>query len=64
MKILKWTELNSGGVQLEIEMTTEEQRFFIEYAIIDILTKKMELDAKEGGGLKDEKGKEVVWPSV
>ena len=62
MEILKWTDLNSGGAELTIEMTTEEQRFFIEYAILDILTKH--LDSKEERILKDEKNEEVVWPSV
>ena len=62
MEVLKWTDLNSGGAQLEIEMTTEEQRFLIEYAIRDILTKH--LDSKEERILRDEKNEEVVWPSV
>ena len=42
MDVLNWNELNSGAAELTIKMTEEEQRFLIEYAINDILKKKIE----------------------
>jgi hypothetical protein len=42
MDILGWNELNSGGAELTLKMTEEEQKFLIEYAINDILKKKLE----------------------
>jgi len=42
MDVLNWNELNSGAAELTIKMTEEEQKFLIEYAINDILKKKLE----------------------
>ncbi len=41
MNVLKMTELPDGSVDMELEMTEEENNMFVEYAIVDILKKQI-----------------------
>ena len=47
MKILKIEDQEDGSAIVDIEITPEENNFFIEYAIVDILTKQMERNKDE-----------------
>ena len=47
MKILKIKDQEDGSAIVDIEITQEENNFFIEYAIVDILTKQMERNKDE-----------------
>jgi hypothetical protein len=42
MKVLKITDQPDGSAIIEIEMSDEENNFFVEYAVVDILKKQLE----------------------
>ena len=48
MKVLKFDEQEDGSAILEIEITKEENQFYIEYAITDIIVKQIEREKDEG----------------
>jgi len=42
MKILKITDQPDGSAIVEMELSDEENNFFVEYAVVDILKKQIE----------------------
>jgi len=47
MKVLKFDEQKDGSAILEIEITEEENQFYIQYALTDILKKQIEREKNE-----------------
>ena len=47
MKVLEINEQEDGSAILEVEITKEENRFYIEYAVTDILRKQIEREKDE-----------------
>ena len=48
MKITKFEEQPDGSALCEVELTKEENMFFVEYAVIDIIQKQIEREKDEG----------------
>lgn len=42
MEVIKITEKEDGSAELVLELTEEENRILIEYAVVDILKKHLE----------------------
>lgn len=42
MEVIKIIEKENGGAELILDMTEEEQRILIEYAVVDILKNKLD----------------------
>ena len=48
MKVLKFNEQEDGSAILEIEISKEENQYYIEYAVVDIIKKQIEREKDEG----------------
>jgi hypothetical protein len=52
MKVLKITDQDDGSAIVDLELSEQENNFFLEYAIVDILRKqikRMEGESSEQG---------------
>lgn len=45
MEVIEIKEKKDGSAELILELTEEENRLLVEYAVIDILTKTLEKEA-------------------
>lgn len=45
MEVIEIKEKEDGSAELILDLTEEENRLFVEYAVIDILTKTLEKEA-------------------
>ena len=56
MKVLKITDQPDGSAIVDLELTEQENNFFLEYAIVDILRKQIKIMEGE----LDEQGADEV----
>ena len=56
MKVLKITDQPDGSAIVDLELTEQENNFFLEYAIVDILRKQI----KRMEGELDEQGADEI----